>query len=83
MDATGLTVEVSYQMGSKPARVAGVELRIRLPRELPDARRAGLLAVAGHCTVHTRSPARRPSPSRSPTPPTFLATASDFLGGRR
>ncbi|HLN75656.1 MAG TPA: hypothetical protein VK204_01350 [Nocardioidaceae bacterium] len=60
MDATGLTVEVSYQMGSKPARVAGVELRIRLPRELPDARRAGLLAVAGHCTVHnslTRPPA--------------------------
>lgn len=52
LDATGLTVETSYRMGSKPARVAAVDLRIVLPGDLPDVRRSGLLAVAGHCTVH-------------------------------
>jgi putative redox protein len=32
--------------------VAEVEMSIRLPYELPPGRRDGLLAVAGHCTVH-------------------------------
>ena len=52
LDASGLTVETSYGMATKPARVSTVDLRIRLPHELPPARREGLLAAASHCTVH-------------------------------
>ena len=52
LDATGLSVEASYRMGAKPARVSHVDVRIHLPAELPPARRDGLLAVASHCTVH-------------------------------
>lgn len=52
LDATGLTVETSYRLASKPARVARVDLRIHLPNDLSVARREGLLAVASHCTVH-------------------------------
>ena len=48
----GLAVEATYTMASKPARVGGVDLRIRVPEGLPDERRDGLLAVASHCTVH-------------------------------
>ena len=52
LDASGLQVETSYTMASKPARVSRVDLQIRLPLELPPERRDGLLAAAGHCTVH-------------------------------
>lgn len=52
LDASGLTVETSYRMAAKPARVSRVDLRIVLPLELPAARRDGMLAVARHCTVH-------------------------------
>lgn len=52
LDATGLVVETSYRMGTRPARVASVDISIRLPREIPEQRRDGLLAVASHCTVH-------------------------------
>ena len=52
LDESGLSVDVSYRMGSKPARVAGVDVRINLPADFPPARRDALLAVAGHCTVH-------------------------------
>lgn len=52
LDASGLRVETSYRLASKPARVAQVDLRICLPADLPAARREGLLAVASHCTVH-------------------------------
>jgi LmbE family N-acetylglucosaminyl deacetylase/uncharacterized OsmC-like protein len=48
----GLVVEAAYRMASKPARVGSVEIRIQPPQGLPDERREGLLAVAGHCTVH-------------------------------
>lgn len=59
IDPAGLEVITSYRMGAKPARVAGVDMEIRLPAELSPQRRAGLLAQAGHCTVHnsiTQSP---------------------------
>ena len=52
LDATGLVVETSYRMGTKPARVAAVDISIQLPHKIPDQRRDGLLAVASHCTVH-------------------------------
>jgi LmbE family N-acetylglucosaminyl deacetylase/uncharacterized OsmC-like protein len=52
LDATGLTVDTSYGLSSKPARVSQVDIRIRLPQEIPPERRDGLLAVARHCTVH-------------------------------
>ena len=52
LDATGLEVTTTYRMGTKPARVAAVDLEIHLPGHLPDNRRAGLLAQATHCTVH-------------------------------
>jgi LmbE family N-acetylglucosaminyl deacetylase len=48
----GLAVEVSYRMASKPARVGAIDIRIKVPDDLPAERRDGLLAVASHCTVH-------------------------------
>ena len=53
LNASGLRVETSYTMASKPARVALVDLQIHVPLELPPERREGLLAAAGHCTVHS------------------------------
>lgn len=52
LDATGLAVETSYRLGTKPARVAAVDISIQLEHEIPEQRRDGLLAVASHCTVH-------------------------------
>ncbi len=52
LDATGLVVQTSYRLGTKPARVSDVDISIELPTELPEQRRDGLLAVASHCTVH-------------------------------
>ncbi len=53
LDPAGLEVITRYRMGSKPARVGAVEMEIHLPAGLPPDRRAGLLAQAAHCTVHT------------------------------
>ena len=53
IDPAGLEVTTSYRMGARPARVDAVEMEIHLPAELPPDRRAGLLAQAAHCTVHT------------------------------
>jgi uncharacterized OsmC-like protein len=52
IDPAGLEVATRYCMGTRPARVAAVDMEIRLPVELTPQRRAGLLAQAGHCTVH-------------------------------
>ena len=52
IDPAGLEVTTSYRMGTKPARVAAIDMEIHLSREIPSERRAGLLAQAGHCTVH-------------------------------
>lgn len=49
----GLGVSVTYRMAEdRPARVADIQLRLRLPRGFPEARTQALLAVASHCTVH-------------------------------
>jgi len=48
----GLAVEATFDMGSRPARVAGITLRVILPDGVPAERRDPLLAVATHCTVH-------------------------------
>ncbi len=52
IDASGLEVTSRYVMGTRPNRVAAVDLQIHVPAELTPQRRAGLLAQAGHCTVH-------------------------------
>lgn len=52
IDPAGLEVSTSYRMGAKPTRVAVVDMEIHLAAELTPQRRAGLLAQAGHCTVH-------------------------------
>lgn len=52
LDPAGLTVETAYRMATRPARVAAVTMRIVVPSGVPEERRAGLLAAAGHCTVH-------------------------------
>jgi putative redox protein len=36
----------------RPARVAAVQLTVRVPADLPRERWAALQAVASHCTVH-------------------------------
>ncbi len=48
----GLAVTAEYQMGSRPARVSDIQVGIRVPDGVPMERRAALLAVASHCTVH-------------------------------
>jgi len=39
-------------MGSRPARVAGIDMRVIVPEGVPADRMDALLAVATHCTVH-------------------------------
>ena len=48
----GLAVEATFEMGARPARVSGIDLRLILPDGVPAERRDPLLAVATHCTVH-------------------------------
>ena len=49
----GLAVECDFAFAEdRPARVGRVTLRIIVPEGFPEGRRAGLLAVAEHCTVH-------------------------------
>ena len=48
----GLAVEATFEMGSKPARVSGIDVRLIVPGGVPAERRDALLAVAKHCTVH-------------------------------
>lgn len=52
LDASKLTVETSYRMGTTPTRVSQVDLKIIVSQELPPVRRDGLLKMARHCTVH-------------------------------
>lgn len=66
----GLEVATNYDMGAKPARVATVHMEIHVPTELTPQRRAGLLAQAGHCTVHH-------SITQSPDITISLATSED------
>jgi putative redox protein len=48
----GLAVEATFDMGDKPARVAGIDVRLIVPEGVPAERLDALLAVAAHCTVH-------------------------------
>jgi uncharacterized OsmC-like protein len=49
----GLRVRTEFTMATdRPARVASLRLVIVPPPELPEQRRAALVAVASRCTVH-------------------------------
>ncbi len=53
VDPDGFTVDTSFSMAAdRPARVARIDLRLRLPRAFPDDLRGRLAAVVDHCTVH-------------------------------
>jgi putative redox protein len=53
LERDGLTVTAEFTMAAdRPARVGAVRLRITAPGGIPAERRAPLLAVASHCTVH-------------------------------
>ncbi|MDQ0958140.1 putative redox protein [Streptomyces sp. B4I13] len=53
LDRAGLKVRTEFTMATdRPARVASVHVTLAPPPGLPDRRRAALLAVASHCTVH-------------------------------
>ncbi|GAA3880461.1 hypothetical protein GCM10023084_36760 [Streptomyces lacrimifluminis] len=50
---TGPRVRTEFTMATdRPARVASLRVVVVPPPELPEQRRAALLAVASHCTVH-------------------------------
>ena len=49
----GLAVRAGFDMASdRPARVSGIRLSVQAPADLPASRRAALVAVVSHCTVH-------------------------------
>jgi uncharacterized OsmC-like protein len=53
LPADGLGVECDFAFSKeRPARVGVVDLRLTVPSGFPEERRAGLLAVVEHCTVH-------------------------------
>jgi uncharacterized OsmC-like protein len=52
LPAEGLVVHTDFTMAARPARVGQIKLHLDLPAGLPQERRAALLAVASHCTVH-------------------------------
>lgn len=66
----GLVVEASFALGSRPARVADIDVRLQIPDGVPADRRDALLAVASHCTVHN-------SLSSPPTVSITLAAPAD------
>ncbi|MFD1661579.1 OsmC family protein [Streptomyces caeni] len=53
LNRAGLRVRTEFTMATdRPARVAAVRIVVVPPPGLPEGRRAALLAVASHCTVH-------------------------------
>ena len=53
LERDGLQVSAEFTMAAdRPARVGAIRLRVRVPAGVPAERRAALLAVASHCTVH-------------------------------
>ncbi len=48
----GLSVTARFTMAGRPSRVAQVTVSVNLPAGVPEERKAALLAVASHCTVH-------------------------------
>ena len=66
LDRHGLSVSADFTMAAdRPARVAAVQVRITVPDGVPPERRAALLAVASHCTVHNTCSASHSWPSSS------------------
>jgi len=47
-----LAVSATFSMAERPARVGRVTVSLTVPDGVPEERRAALLAVASHCTVH-------------------------------
>ena len=53
LDRDGLRVSAEFAMAAdRPARVRAIQLRVIVPGGIPAERRAAMLAVASHCTVH-------------------------------
>jgi putative redox protein len=53
LSSEGLVVDSDFVMADdRPPRVASVSVSITPPPRLSETRKAGLLAVASHCTVH-------------------------------
>jgi LmbE family N-acetylglucosaminyl deacetylase/uncharacterized OsmC-like protein len=52
LPTTGLAVDATFTMAARPARVGAITLHLELPPGVPEEKRAALLAVASHCTVH-------------------------------
>jgi uncharacterized OsmC-like protein len=53
LDRDGLHVIAAFTTAAdRPARVGKIKLTIRVPGGVPPGRKAALLAVASHCTVH-------------------------------
>ena len=48
----GLAVTGQAESGANPSRVARMTITLTLPQGVPEDKRAALLAVASHCTVH-------------------------------
>jgi putative redox protein len=48
----GLEVTAAYEMATGPSRVSAIRVQVSISDEVPHERRAALLAVASHCTVH-------------------------------
>jgi putative redox protein len=66
----GLAVQAEFTMATRPNRVGEINLRVALPAGVPEDKRAALLAVASHCTVHN-------SLSHPPQVSIALATPED------
>lgn len=52
LPTAGLAVTATFTMAERPARVAEIRVLVAVPDGVPEDRRAALLAVASHCTVH-------------------------------
>ncbi len=53
LPSEGLAVRCGYTFADdRPARVGRIHIQVLLPEGFPEARRAALIAVVEHCTVH-------------------------------
>lgn len=52
LSTRGLSVTAAYDLAERPTRVGEVRITLSVPDGVPEERRAALLAVASHCTVH-------------------------------
>lgn len=52
IDATGLSVDVSFDKVENPTRLVNLKVCVKLPRADCEVRKQALLRVAQHCPVH-------------------------------